>query len=150
MTFKIHDTNDIYCAIGEIIRYSQEWEQAFKILANILNIDCGNINKSSLNRLNNELKEESKINLKDHKNLKMVIRLRNYINHEFFLNDFNGPYQDIEKILNAIEFLIFEATDVVANIIDRLSGDTTKRPTIFDTYQPPENIDLNIIKRICK
>lgn len=138
--FTIKDfPNDVYNAVGRIIRSAQEWEQKYKNLATVLNISVKNINKSSLNKLNEALKKHNLISKKDYKNLKEVIEIRNYINHEFYLTDFQNSASDydiyietLEKNLNSAQFLIFEATDVIDNKIDKLQGDNIVRPTIFD------------------
>lgn len=131
--------NDVYNAVGRIIRSAQEWEQKYKKLATVLNISVKNINKSSLNKLNEALKKHNLISKKDYKNLKEVIKIRNYINHEFYLTDFQNSASDydiyietLEKNLNSAQFWIFEATDVIDNKIDKLQGDNIVRPTIFD------------------
>lgn len=131
--------NDVYNAVGRIIRSAQEWEQKYKKLATVLNISVKNINKSSLNKLNEALKKHDLISKKDYKNLKDIIKIRNYINHEFYLTDFQNSASDydiyietLEKNLNSAQFLIFEATDVIDNKIDKLQGDNIVRPTIFD------------------
>lgn len=131
--------NDVYNAVGRIIRSAQEWEQKYKKLATVLNISVKNINKSSLNKLNEALKKHNLISKKDYKNLKEVIKIRNYINHEFYLTDFQNSASDydiyietLEKNLNSAQFSIFEATDVIDNKIDKLQGDNIMRPTIFD------------------
>ena len=131
--------NDVYNAVGRIIRSAQEWEQKYKKLATVLNISVKNINESSLNKLNEALKKHNLISKKDYKNLKDIIKIRNYINHEFYLTDFQNSASDydiyietLEKNLNSAQFLIFEATDVIDNKIDKLQGDNIVRPTIFD------------------
>lgn len=131
--------NDVYNAVGRIIRSAQEWEQKYKKLATVLNISVKNINKSSLNKLNEALKKHNLISKKDYKNLKEVIKIRNYINHEFYLTDFQNSASDydiyietLEKKLNSAQFLIFEATDVIDNKIDKFQGDNIVRSTIFD------------------
>lgn len=131
--------NDVYNAVGRIIRSAQEWEQKYKKLATVLNISVKNINKSSLNKLNEALKKHNLISKKDYKNLKEVIKIRNYINHEFYLTDFQNSasgydiyIETLEKNLNSAQFFIFEATDVIDNKIDKLQGDNIVRPTIFD------------------
>ncbi len=124
---------DIYRAVGKIIMYSQEWEREYKKLATILQISVKNIDVASLKTLNNALKKDNHLSDKQYKDLEGVINKRNYINHEFFLKDFNKDYEEIENILNDIQFLIFEATDMIDNLIDELEGNYYfKRPTIFD------------------
>lgn len=131
--------NDIYNAVGQIIKSAQEWEREYKKLAFMLNISVKKINNSSLNKLNEALKKSNLISEKDYKDLKAVIKIRNYINHEFYLTDFQNSVNDydkyietLEKILNSAQFLIFEATDVVDNKIDKFQGSSIVRPTIFD------------------
>ncbi|MDE6414895.1 MAG: hypothetical protein K2K48_05730 [Anaeroplasmataceae bacterium] len=131
---KINDyPNDVFKAVGKIIMYSQEWEQEYKKLATILQIPIKKIDVASLNTLNNALKKENHLNEKQYRDLEGVINKRNYINHEFFLKDFHKDFKEIENILNDIQFLIFEATDVIDNLIDKLQGNCYfRRPTIFD------------------
>lgn len=88
--------NDVYNAVGRIIRSAQEWEQKYKKLATVLNISVKNINKSSLNKLNEALKKHNLISKKDYKNLKEAIKIRNYINHEFYLTDFQNSASDYD------------------------------------------------------
>ena len=121
--------DDIYNAVGQIIKSAQEWEQEYKKLALMLNIPVKKVSNSSLNKLNEALKKNNLISKKDYKNLRDVIRIRNYINHDFYLNDFQTSYDDydkyienLEKFLNRAQFLIFEATDFVDNKIDELQN----------------------------
>ena len=100
--------------------HAQEWEQEYKKLATILQIPIKKINVASLNKLNKALKKENHLNDKQYRDLEGVINKRNYINHEFFLKDLHKDFKEIENILNDIQFLIFETTDVVDNLIDKL------------------------------
>ena len=131
---KIKDyPNDVYKAVGKIIIYAQKWEQEFKKLATILQIPIKKIDTASLNTLNNALKKENHLSEKQYKDLEGVINKRNYINHEFFLKDFHNTCEEVENILNDIQFFIFEATDVIDNLIDELQNNYYfRRPTIFD------------------
>lgn len=124
--------NDVYLSVGKIIHAAQEWERDFKKLANMLNLSIKNIDKSSLNKLNDTLKTNHQLNEKDYNNLKEVIKLRNYVNHTFFLEKFNGNREDLQTFLNDTQHLIYEATDVINNRIDELNGCSIKRPTVFD------------------
>lgn len=138
--FTIKDyPNDVYNAVGQIIKNSQYWERDYKKLAKMLNVNINKINIASLNRLNNALKKQHSISDKEYNNLKKVIHIRNYINHEFYLNDFDKTYESfkielesLENKLNMAQFLIFEAHDVTKNIIDKLNGSNIVRPTVFD------------------
>ncbi|MDE6356275.1 MAG: hypothetical protein K2L67_03430 [Clostridia bacterium] len=138
--FEIIDyPDDVYKAVGKIIATSQKWEQRFKVLANMLEIPFKKIGNASLNKLNEALKKEKRISEKDFKNLKEVIKIRNYINHEFFLKDFEIKHDSFEQKLefletklNTAQFFIFEATDVIENKIDELQGKNILRPTAFD------------------
>lgn len=130
---------DIYNAVGQIIKASQEWEQEYKELAKLCNVPIKKINNSSLNKLNEALKKENLISHKEYNDLKEVIELRNYINHDFFLDVFQTafdrcerPIEKLEEFLNRTQFLIFEATDVIDNKIDKLRDSNITRPTIFD------------------
>ncbi len=131
--------DDIYNAVGQIIKNAQEWEQRCKELTSMLDVHVKKISKSSLNKLHDALKKQKMISDKEYDDLKKVIKLRNYINHEFYLTDFQNANDDydsrieaLEKILNNIQFLIFEAIDVVDNKIDKLHGVGFVRPTVFD------------------
>lgn len=128
--------NDVYRAVGEITRYSQELERDYKILAEKLSLDVKNIGKSSLNKLNDALKKHNLITKKEYNDLKQVIKIRNHINHNFFLNDFEFDFENenknLEAFLNTAIILIFEATDVINNKIDKLNGDNIMRRTVFD------------------
>lgn len=131
--------NDIYNAVGQIIKNAQEWEQEYKRLAFMLNIPVKKIGNSSLNKLNEALKKYKLINEKNYIQLKKVIKFRNYINHDFFLSDFKNQFIDfehkikaLENTLNAAQFLIFEATDFIDNKIDELQGLIIIRPTVFN------------------
>lgn len=131
--------NDIYSAVGQIIKNAQEWEIEYKKLAELLDLPVRNIGRSSLNKLNAALKKHNMISKKEYDDLKEVIKIRNYINHEFYLTDFQKEYgsfeqkiEELEKILNVAQFLIFEATDVIDNIIDKIKENGALRPTVFD------------------
>ena len=39
-----------------------------------------------------------------------------------YAHEENSDFKEIENILNDIQFLIFEATDVIDNLIDELQG----------------------------
>ena len=130
---------DVYTAAGRLIRLSQEWEEEYKKLARLLQISVRKIEKSSLNKLNEALKKEGMLTDKEFGDLKEVIRMRNYINHQFFLTDFKKQYASYdegimvqENILNAIYFFICEATDMISNKIDILENRGCLRPTVFD------------------
>ncbi|MDE6442495.1 MAG: hypothetical protein K2L12_07095 [Clostridia bacterium] len=130
---------DVYCAVGQIIQHSQEWEQEYKRLALMCNIPVKKVTKSSLNKLNDALKKLNYISQEDYKKLKTVIDIRNYINHSFYLIDFQKSYDSYEQRLktleyklNSAQFLIFEATDFIDNIIDKLQGSSIMRPNILD------------------
>jgi len=131
--------DDVYNAVGQIIKNAQDMEKEYKKLATMLNVSVKNIDNSSLNKLNEALKKNNSISDKDFNNLKEVIKIRNYINHDFYLKDFQNSakgydkyIEELEVMLNYAQFLIFEATDVIDNKIDKLQGGSIVRPTIFD------------------
>lgn len=137
--------NDVYKAVGKIIEISQEWEEKYKELASILGLlPVEKIEKASLNKLNEALKKYGSLSEKDFGNLKKVIEIRNYVNHNFFLTDFRKPFnsyeqklETLERKLNSARVLIFEATDVILNKIDEVREAKSKgvyfhRPNIFD------------------
>ena len=126
---------DVYTAVGQIIQSSQEWEDEYKKLAKKLDISTINIDNASLNRLNEALKKNKLIEEKEFNDLKSVIGKRNNINHTFFLTDFRKyahKYDMLEDTLNEIQFLIYEATDIIDNKLDKLQGSEIMRPTVFD------------------
>lgn len=133
--------NDVYPAIGKIIQAAQEWERDYKRLACKLEVPI-KIDNASLNKLNEALKKKNLITGKVFNDLKKVIEIRNYINHSFFLekfqksfdlnNTYNETLEDLQTFLNATQDLIFEATDVINNYIDKLDGIPIQRPTVFD------------------
>ena len=130
--FTIKNQYDIFNAVGQIIKASQEWETQYKEYASRMNLEVKNLDLATLNKLNYALKEQGKITDKEFFNLKQVIKIRNYINHEFFIRDFNKEVGDIDFKLNQAMFLIYEAADLVANLIERAEGFDGNRPTIFD------------------
>ena len=130
--FNIRNHNDVFDAVGQIIKASQKWEVEYKDYATRAKIEIDNLDYATLRRINAQLKEQGKISEKEFNNLQKVIKLRNFINHEFFLVDFNKEIEYLDEKLNNIMFLIFEATDVVSNMIERLEGFDGDRPTIFD------------------
>ena len=129
--------DDVYRAVGEIIRFSQELEQDFKKLVHILHLRVKNINESSLNKLCDALKKQGQITQKENDDLKRIIWARNYINHKFFIEDFQESFanydlkiEHLQTRLNFICNIVFEATDFIRNKIDFLNGDTIMRPTV--------------------
>ena len=86
--------DDVYKAVGKIIKSSQELERDYKTLATKLKLKVKDINNSSLNKLNNALKKSGNLTPKEYNNLKEVIQVRNDINHKFFIEIFD----DISKV----------------------------------------------------
>ena len=131
--FEIKDYDDIYIAVGKIIKASQELEQLFKRYAILIGVETPNLEVSTLNTLNKKLHNKGFYDDKLYMDLKKVIIKRNYINHEFFIeHSNNNDYEKISNKLNSIYFYIFEASDVIQNFIDNYSGRLGNRPTIFD------------------
>lgn len=95
--------NDVYNTVGQIIKSAQEWEQEYKKLALMLKIPVKKINNSSLNKLNKALKKGNLISQKDFNDLKAVIKIRNYINHDFYLTDFHNSANDYDKYIETLE-----------------------------------------------
>lgn len=131
--------DSIYNAVGQITMNAQNWEEEFKTLAKKLNIRINKVEKLSLNKLNDALKKNNIISSYHYEALKDVINIRNYINHKFFLIDFNNTTKGFDdnintlcERLNSAQFLIFEARDIISNLIDKLDGINCMRPTIFD------------------
>lgn len=131
--------NSVYNAVGQIIMNSQKWEEDFKNLAKQLNINVKKVEKLSLNKLNDALNKNGIVNDNYFEKLKNIINIRNHINHRFFLEEFNDstkPYDEkinyINDSLNSAQFLIYEANDIISNLLDELNGINCKRPTVFD------------------
>lgn len=138
-TFKIKNSpNDVYKAVGELIWLSQELEESFKKLTELLHLPVKNIDGSSLNKLNDALKKNGKITEKQFEKLQRVIEARNYLNHSFFLNDFREPDEKIsERTLNYFRYVICEATDFISNRLDELNKKGSfpyvpRRPNIIE------------------
>lgn len=131
--------DDVYKAVGKIIKSSQELERDYKTLATKLKLKVKDINNSSLNKLNDALKKSGNLTLKEYNNLKEVIRVRNDINHKFFIeifDDISKGYDEMmvrfSNVLNYSQCVIYEANDVIKNKIDTLDGKTIMRRTAFD------------------
>ncbi len=131
--YKIDHSRDAFYAIGELIKLSQELECEYKKLGEKLGKKAGSLNNLSLNKINNMLNSENKISSKDYDNLRQVIKIRNYINHWYFINEFAESYERQEKILNICHMILLEGSDVVNNLIDNIDGVGVVRPTIFDS-----------------
>lgn len=130
--FNIKNQDNIYNAVGQIIKASQEWEMQYKEYARRLKLDMQNYDYATIRRLNFILREKNVLSEKEFNDLQQVVALRNYINHEFFLKDFYKDEKELNDKLNNIMFLIYEATDLIANMIERLEGFDQMRKTIFD------------------
>ncbi len=131
--------DDVYKAVGKIIKSSQELERDYKTLATKLKLKVKDINNSSLNKLNDALKRSGNLTPKEYNNLKEVIRVRNDINHKFFIeifDDMSKGYDErmvrFSNVLNYSQCVIYEANDVIKNKIDTLDGKTIMRRTAFD------------------
>lgn len=131
--------DDVYIAVGKIIQSSQELERDYKTLATKLKLKVKDINNSSLNKLNDALKKSGNLTPKEYDALKEVIRIRNDINHKFFIKIFDDTsigYDDkmrrFNSVLNYSQCVIYEANDVIKNKIDTLDGKTIMRRTAFD------------------
>lgn len=131
--------DDVYKAVGKIIKSSQELERDYKTLATKLKLKVKDINNSSLNKLNDALKRSGNLTPREYNNLKEVIRVRNDINHKFFIeifDDMSKGYDErmvrFSNVLNYSQCVIYEANDVIKNKIDTLDGKTIMRRTAFD------------------
>lgn len=131
--------DDVYKAVGKIIKSSQELERDYKTLATKLKLKVKDINNSSLNKLNDALKRSGNLTPKEYNNLKEVIRVRNDINHKFFIeifDDISKGYDEMmvrfSNVLNYSQCVIYEANDVIKNKIDTLDGKTIMRKNIFE------------------
>lgn len=131
--------DDVYRAVGQIIKAAQELERDFKKLTTRLSLSVKNVNNSSLNKLNDALNKHGVISDDYYEKMKKVISIRNYVNHIFFIEDFEDnslPFDEFRNLLGkkltAALFMIFEAHDVISNISDALDGSPIRRPTVFD------------------
>ena len=114
-------------------------ERDYKTLATKLKLKDKAINNSSLNKLNDALIKSGNFTPKEYDNLKEVIRIRNDINHKFFIEIFEDRsigYDEriarFNNVLNYSQYVIYEATDVIDNKIDTLDGKTIMRKNIFE------------------
>ncbi len=130
---------DVYNAVGQMIYHTQEWENEYKKLASILSITVEKAEISSIYELNEALQPYGQFEKKELDDLKGVIKIGNYLNHEIFSyysskvkENYYAGIAYIEEYLNAAHSLIFEAIDVIDNKIDELNGKTLMRPTVFD------------------
>ena len=131
--YKIACSQDVFCAIGDLIRLSQELERDYKVLGEKLGINARVLSNKSLNAISSILEKEKKIEQKDLKNLRQVINIRNYINHKYFLGYFEkSGFDEQEKKLNEYRVVICEGIDLVNNLIDKKEGGSVNRSTIFD------------------
>lgn len=131
--------DDVYRAVGQIIKAAQELERDFKKLTTRLSLSVKNVNNSSLNKLNDALNKHGVISDDYYEKMKKVISIRNYVNHTIFIEDFEDnslPFDEFRNLLGkkltAALFMIFEAHDVISNISDALDGSPIRRPTVFD------------------
>lgn len=131
--------DDVYRAVGQIIKAAQELERDFKKLTTRLSLSVKNVNNSSLNKLNDALNKHGVISDDYYEKMKKVISIRNYVNHTLFIEDFEDnslPFDEFRNLLGkkltAALFMIFEAHDVISNISDALDGSPIRRPTVFD------------------
>ena len=126
-TFKIKNfPDDVYKAVGELIWLSQELEESFKKLTELLHLPVKNIDGSSLNKLNDALKKNKQISEKEFQNLQFVIRARNYLNHSFFLNEYReGNEKTAERTLNYFRYVICEASDFINNRLDMIEHENS-------------------------
>ena len=131
--------DDVYRAVGQIIKAAQELERDFKKLTTRLSLSVKNVNNSSLNKLNDALNKHGVISDDYYEKMKKVISIRNSVNHTFFIEDFEDnslPFDEFRNLLGkkltAALFMIFEAHDVISNISDALDGSPIRRPTVFD------------------
>lgn len=131
--------DDVYRAVGQIIKAAQELERDFKKLTTRLSLSVKNVNNSSLNKLNDAPNKHGVISDDYYEKMKKVISIRNYVNHTLFIEDFEDnslPFDKFRNLLgkklSAALFMIFEAHDVISNISDALDGSPILRPTVFD------------------
>ena len=89
--------------------------------------------------MNDALKKSGNLTPKEYNNLREVIRVRNDINHKFFIeifDDISKGYDEMmvrfSNVLNYSQYVIYEANDVIKNKIDTLDGKTIMRRTAFD------------------
>lgn len=134
--FEITDINDIYNAIGRIIKASQDLELKYKEYSKLVKLNISQIDNSSLNILNNNLYQNKCIGKKEFIILKEIIKFRNLVNHEFFvkfegLNDVNR-YKQANFLLNNILHYINEADDFITNAVDKVNGKNIARPNLID------------------
>jgi len=129
-----HD--DMRELLGRIIEEFQYLESCIKHLIEIAIENKIYNGKNNLNfdnyvpatRIINELKN-CLIDEKIAKELIVLIKFRNYIIHEHYLNDNS---KEIEKKFPHFLFMIFEANDYISNVTNRIIGGATHIPNIFE------------------
>ena len=131
---KLKDEKDIYLAVGEIIKISQEWEKELRDLCKLSNCEIENLEIATLNKQIDILHNKQILDNEEYEKLKEIIKIRNYINHQFFLDeDWHYPLEEVEETLNSIFYIINEGRDCIANKIDKLTGKSFgQRPTILN------------------
>ena len=70
--YKINNSEDIFCAVGDLIRMSQDLEQQYKMLAKKLRVKTKGLNNKSLNAINKMLYKNNLITKKDFDSLHYV------------------------------------------------------------------------------
>lgn len=131
---KVKSIDDIYFAVGKIIQISQQWENEFRELCELCGSKIENLETATLNKQNDRLYDDKIFNDKEYEKLKEVIKFRNFINHQFFLDDdWHYPLEEVEETLNGIYYIINEGRDYIANKIDKIKGNNIgQRPAILN------------------
>lgn len=129
-----HD--DMRELLGRIIEEFQYLESCIKHLIAVAIENKIYSGKSNLNfdnyvpatRIINEL-TNCLIDKNIAKELIILIKFRNYIIHEHYLND---NAKQIEKKFPSFLFMIYEANDYISNVTNRIIGGATHIPNIFE------------------
>lgn len=135
--FKIFD--NIYPAVGELIREANNLEYDFDKLLRRHKIKLGK--NPLLSKMVEQAEKNKIISKKTIKQIKKVIKVRNYIVHDMFKEIFRGKQktnfslEKYENKLNIAWLLITDCIDYIRNETEKTFPDGkyyAMRPTIFD------------------
>lgn len=135
---KPYNRDDVYRAVGKITEVAQKWESLYRECAKSLGLTIKDIERKTLVKINEKLFKSNKITKKEHDVINESIKYRNEITHTIFsvVNNLSTDedWDKFNKYLNAIINIIYEAMDVVTNIMNKENPYYIKLKTIHDDY----------------
>ncbi len=140
---KQDDRGAVYQAVGKIIENAQEWEKEFRICAVSLGVKMNDIERKTLVKINQKLKKKKLVEQREFEILNEIINLRNDVNHTFFIGPINQcktmdeckteeDWINLNAYLNTVNSFIFEARDIVNNIMNKDNPNHTHVHNILD------------------